>query len=70
MRCVYLYTIPMCTDMEAEEYEKIFTLINDGTYIEGKKLFNLVVIYNFNLGWTCDNKIGIIRMLFYIKLNM
>jgi hypothetical protein len=30
----------------------------------------LVVIYNFNLGWTCDNKIGIIRMLFYIKLNM
>jgi hypothetical protein len=40
----------MCTDMEAEEYEKIFTLINDDTYIEGKKLFNLVVIYNFNLG--------------------
>jgi hypothetical protein len=26
--------------MEAEEYEKIFTLINNGTYIEGKKLFN------------------------------
>jgi hypothetical protein len=26
--------------MEAEEYEKIFTFINDGTYIEGKKLFN------------------------------
>ena len=65
MRFVYLYTIPVCTDMEAEEYEKIFTLINDGTYIEGKKLFNY-----FNLGWTCDNKIGIIRMLYYIKLNM
>jgi hypothetical protein len=36
--------------------KKIFTFINDGTYIEGKKLFNY-----FNHGWICDNKIGIIR---------
>jgi hypothetical protein len=34
--------------MEAEEYETIFTLINDGTYIEGKKLFNLVVFQCLN----------------------
>jgi hypothetical protein len=47
MRCVYLYTIPVCTDMEAEEYEKIFTFINDGTYIEGKKLFNSVVFQSW-----------------------
>jgi len=49
MRCVYLYTIPVCTDLEAEEYEKIFTFINDGTctYIEGKKLFNSVVFQSW-----------------------
>ena len=47
MRCVYLYIIPVYTDMEAEEYDKIFTLINDGTYIEGKKLFNLVVFQSW-----------------------
>jgi hypothetical protein len=47
MRCVYLYIIPVYTDMEAEEYEKIFTFINDGTYIEGKKLFNSVVFQSW-----------------------
>jgi hypothetical protein len=49
MRCVYLYTIHVCTDMEAEEYEKIFTFIKDGTYryIEGKKLFNSVVFQSW-----------------------
>ena len=47
MRCVYRYTIPVCRDMEAEEYEKIFTFINDGTYIEGQKLVNSVVFQSW-----------------------
>ena len=51
MRCVYLYIIPVYTDMEAEEYEKIFTFINDGTYIEGKKLFNSVVFQSWMNLW-------------------
>ena len=50
MRCVYLYTIPVCP-MEAEEYEKIFTFINDGTYIEGKKLFKSVVFQSWMNLW-------------------
>jgi hypothetical protein len=45
--CLPVHYTYMCTDMEAEEYDKIFTLINDGTYIEGKKLFNLVVFQSW-----------------------
>ena len=38
--CLPVHNI--CTDMEAEEYEKIFTFIN-----EGKKLFNSVVFQSW-----------------------
>ena len=35
----------------AEEYENIFIFINDGTYIEGQKLINLVVFQSWMNLW-------------------
>jgi hypothetical protein len=31
------------TIMEADEYNKIFSYLNDGTYIKGKKLNNMMM---------------------------